>query len=75
MCGFNLFAWCAETMTITVYLTKAGVKDEGGVEQPAYLNFEATLNQLPEHSLKVHSWPTQMPVALDKGTYICREPI
>lgn len=42
-------------MTITVYLTEAGVKDEGGVEQPAYLNFEVTLNQLPDHSLKVRS--------------------
>lgn len=53
--GFTMLAWRAETMTITVYLTKAGVKDEGGVEQPAYLNFEVTLNQLPEHSLKVRS--------------------
>ena len=48
-----MLAWCAETMTITVYLTKAGVKDNGGVEQPAYLNFGVTLNKLPDHSLKV----------------------
>lgn len=43
----------AETMSITVYMTDAGVKDKGGVEQPAYLNFEAELNKEPEHDLRV----------------------
>ncbi|EIE22692.1 hypothetical protein COCSUDRAFT_63830 [Coccomyxa subellipsoidea C-169] len=41
-----------ETMTITVYMTRAGIKDKGGVEQPAYLNFEATLNRAPDHDLR-----------------------
>jgi hypothetical protein len=40
-------------MSITVYMTDAGVKDKGGVEQPAYLNFEAELNKEPEHDLRV----------------------
>ncbi len=56
----------AETMTITVYLTRAGIKDKGGVEQPAYLNFEATLNRAPNHDLRVRS--LQRPSNLDRRT-------
>lgn len=44
---------CAETMTVTVYLTRAGIKDKGGLEQPDYLNFEIALNKAPDHNLRV----------------------
>jgi hypothetical protein len=38
---------------MVVYLTPAGTIDAGGVEQPAYLNFDASLLQAPAHGIKV----------------------
>ncbi len=43
----------ADLLSVIVYLTPAGTRDEGGVPQPAYLNFDAALLGPPAHSLKV----------------------
>ena len=53
---------CADLLQLTVWLTPAGTIDEGGVEQPAYLNFDAALlgrpsNNEMEVSLLCHSVP------------------
>ena len=53
---------CADLLQLTVWLTPAGTVDEGGVEQPAYLNFDAALlgrpsNNEMEVSLLCHSVP------------------
>ncbi len=34
---------CADLLQITIWLTPAGTVDNGGVEQPAYLNFDVAL--------------------------------
>ena len=36
-------AVCADLLQITIWLTPAGTVDEGGVQQPAYLNFDIAL--------------------------------
>lgn len=36
-----------ELMRVLVWVTPAGTMDEGGVEQPAYLNFDTTLLSAP----------------------------
>jgi hypothetical protein len=43
----------ADLLSIVVFLTPAGTRDEGGVIQPAYLNFDAALLAAPAHDLKV----------------------
>ncbi len=43
----------ADLVSVVVYLTPAGTRDEGGVIQPAYLNFDATLLGPPANGLKV----------------------
>lgn len=43
----------ADLLSVVVYLTPAGTRDEGGVIQPAYLNFDAALLGPPAHGLKV----------------------
>ncbi len=45
---------------MVIFLTPNGTIDAGGVEQPAYLNFEASLLQAPPHGIKVRwllGWP------------------
>ena len=41
---------CADLLQLTVWLTPAGTVDEGGVEQPAYLNFDAALLGRPSNN-------------------------
>jgi hypothetical protein len=38
-----LFWLCADLLQIIVWVTPAGTVDEGGKEQPAYLNFDVAL--------------------------------
>ena len=47
----------SELMRVLVWVTAAGTVDEGGVEQPAYLNFDTTLLAAPlgnEMSVSLH---------------------
>lgn len=41
-----------------MYLTPAGTRDEGGILQPAYLNFDAALLGPPAHAIKVRGLPS-----------------
>ena len=60
---------CADLLQLTVWLTPVGTVDEGGVEQPAYLNFDAALLGRPSgnqmevsllcRSVPAHSCSTQ----------------
>ncbi len=34
---------CADLLQLTMWLTPAGTLDAGGLEQPAYLNFDVAL--------------------------------
>lgn len=43
----------ADLLSIVVYMTPAGTRDEGGAIQPAYINFDAALLEAPAHELKV----------------------
>lgn len=43
----------ADLLSVVVFKTHAGTRDEGGVLQPAYLNFDAALLGPPAHDLKV----------------------
>ena len=43
----------ADLLSLNVFLTPAGMRDEGGVVQPAYLNFDALLLSAPANSMKV----------------------
>lgn len=43
----------ADLLWVVIYLTPAGTRDEGGVIQPAYINFDAALLEAPMHELKV----------------------
>ncbi len=43
----------ADLLSVVVFLTPAGTRDEGGVIQPAYLNFDAALLGPPAHGVKV----------------------
>ncbi len=57
----------AELMRVLVWVTAAGTVDEGGVEQPAYLNFDTTLLAAPlgnEMSVSVHpsNFPSHLPL-------------
>ena len=48
-------------MRVLVWVTPAGTMDEGGVEQPAYLNFDTTLLAAPlgnEMSVRAPCLPT-----------------
>ncbi len=38
---------------MTIFLTPAGTRDEGGVIQPAYLNFDAALLGPPANGITV----------------------
>lgn len=40
---------------MTVFLTPAGTRDEGGVIQPAYLNFDVVLLGPPANDMTVHA--------------------
>ena len=42
----------ADLLNLVVYVTPAGTLDEGGVVQPAYLNFDAELLAHPTGQLK-----------------------
>ena len=42
-------------LSVTVFLTPAGTKDEGGKPQPAYLNFNAQLLAPPTPGMKVRA--------------------
>ncbi len=60
----SVLSCCADLLQLTVWLTPAGTVDEGGVEQPAYLNFDAALlgrpsNNEMEVGLLCHSVPAQ----------------
>ncbi|EIE21380.1 hypothetical protein COCSUDRAFT_56599 [Coccomyxa subellipsoidea C-169] len=41
-----------DLLWIVIYFTPAGTRDEGGVIQPAYINFDAALLEAPMHELK-----------------------
>lgn len=41
--GARVYAVHADLLSINIFLTRAGTRDEGGVVQPAYINFEAEL--------------------------------
>lgn len=41
---------CADLLQVIIWLTPAGTQDEGGVEQPAYLNFDVVLMSPPAGS-------------------------
>ncbi|KAK9908491.1 hypothetical protein WJX75_008624 [Coccomyxa subellipsoidea] len=41
-----------DLLSIVVYMTPAGTRDEGGAIQPAYINFDAALLEAPAHELK-----------------------
>ena len=43
----------ADLLSSVVFLTPAGTRDEGGVIQPAYLNFDAALLGPPACEIKV----------------------
>ena len=45
-------------INLVAFVTPAGTRDEGGVEQPAYINFEAELLAPPAGALQVRlfSW-------------------
>lgn len=45
----------ADMLSVTVFVTPAGTKDEGGMVQPAYLNFNAQLLGPPAPGMKVCS--------------------
>ena len=48
-----LHVWCAaDLLALRVFLTPAGLLDDGGVPQPSYLNFEARINKAPDHDLE-----------------------
>ena len=51
-------AAAADMINLAAFVTPAGTRDEGGVEQPAYINFEAELLAPPAGALQVHllSW-------------------
>ncbi len=40
---------------MTIFLTPAGTRDEGGVIQPAYLNFDAALLGPPANGMTVRT--------------------
>ena len=40
-------------LSVVAYLTPAGTLDEGGVVQPAYINFDADLLSPPTGAMKV----------------------
>lgn len=47
MLGLNCVHTCADLMSIMLWMTPAGTLDEGGVPQPAYLNFRQRLLHEP----------------------------
>ena len=53
MCSHAPLCLRADLVEVTVYLTPAGTLDEGGVRQPAYLNFDAALLGPPAGELTV----------------------
>ena len=42
-------------LSVVAYLTPAGTLDEGGVVQPAYINFDADLLSPPAGAMKVRA--------------------
>ena len=52
---------CAELMKLLIWVTPAGTVDEGGVEQPSYLNFDTTLLAAPlGNEMQVCTLKTEM---------------
>lgn len=43
----------ADLLNLVVFVTPAGTRNEGGIEQPAYLNFDAELLSPPAGAMKV----------------------
>lgn len=56
-------------INFVAFVTPAGTRDEGGVEQPAYINFEAELLAPPTGALKVHLSPWHMPEASHRSLF------
>ncbi len=49
----------AELLELIVWLTPAGTEDEGGVKQPAYLNFDTALLGPPHgNQMQVRAFTT-----------------
>ena len=77
-CGANV-AGCVfgvELMRVLVWVTPAGTMDEGGVEQPAYLNFDTTLLSAPlgnEMSVRAPCLPIPHPPCAREA--LCAEPM
>jgi hypothetical protein len=46
----------ADMLEIVIFLTPAGTRDEGGVLQPAYLNFDAMVLGPPASDMTVSHW-------------------
>ena len=43
----------ADLLKFVAYVVPSGTRDEGGIEQPAYLNFDAELLSFPASRMKV----------------------
>jgi hypothetical protein len=45
----------ADLLSLFVYVTPAGMRDEGGVAQPAHLSYDSILLRPPVHEMKVRA--------------------
>ena len=54
-------------LSVVAYLTPAGTLDEGGVVQPAYINFDADLLSPPAGAMKVCAPLMSSRVSGDRG--------
>ena len=52
--------WRADLLRFTAYRTDKGSLDKGGLPQPAFLNFDASLLYPPAHTIQVGSMPQSL---------------
>ena len=58
-------------LSVVAYLTPAGTLDEGGVVQPAYINFDADLLSPPAGAMKVCAPLTCFRLLADTNSTAC----